>query len=237
MKHTLEVAGESPRQAGRGQSISASRTGASAPSRRTRARYTTARPSIIASGTYLDGRTIVGEVLRSSGPDGLAAAIPLAERLRALGLNMRRFKTGTPPRVNARTVDFSKMELQRGDEEVEPLFILHGRRAAQLRRVLPDLHQRAHARDNPRKSRPQPDIFRRYRGHRPALLPQHRDKGDDLCRQAAPSAVHRADGAEHRGAVHSGLLVLDLPEEVQIEMLHSDRRARARGDDALRPTP
>ena len=75
---------------------------------------------IIASGTYLDGRTIVGEVLRSSGPDGLAAAIPLAERLRALGLNMRRFKTGTPPRVNARTVDFSKMELQRGDEEVEP---------------------------------------------------------------------------------------------------------------------
>ena len=75
---------------------------------------------VIASGTYLDGRTIVGEVLRSSGPDGLAAAIPLAERLRALRLNMRRFKTGTPPRVNARTVDFSKMELQRGDEEVEP---------------------------------------------------------------------------------------------------------------------
>ena len=75
---------------------------------------------VIASGTYLDGRTIVGEVLRSSGPDGLAAAIPLAERLRALGLNMRRFKTGTPPRVNARTVDFSKMELQRGDDEVEP---------------------------------------------------------------------------------------------------------------------
>ncbi len=75
---------------------------------------------VIASGTYLDGRTIVGEVLRSSGPDGLAAAIPLAERLRALGLNMRRFKTGTPPRVNARTVDFSKMELQRGDDEIEP---------------------------------------------------------------------------------------------------------------------
>ena len=76
--------------------------------------------AIIASGTYLDGRTIVGEVLQASGPDGLAAAIPLAERLRELGLNMRRFKTGTPPRVNARTVDFSKMELQRGDDEIEP---------------------------------------------------------------------------------------------------------------------
>jgi tRNA uridine 5-carboxymethylaminomethyl modification enzyme len=74
---------------------------------------------VIASGTYLDGRTIVGEVLRSSGPDGLAAALPLADQLRELGLNMRRFKTGTPPRVNARSVDFSKMEIQLGDEEPE----------------------------------------------------------------------------------------------------------------------
>ena len=77
------------------------------------------RAVVIASGTYLDGRTIVGEVLRSSGPDGLAAAVPLAEQLRSLGLNMRRFKTGTPPRVNARSVDFSKMELQEGDLEPE----------------------------------------------------------------------------------------------------------------------
>ena len=75
---------------------------------------------VIASGTYLDGRTIVGEVLRSSGPDGLAAAVPLAQKLRNLGLSMRRFKTGTPPRVNARTVDFSQMELQEGDREIEP---------------------------------------------------------------------------------------------------------------------
>ena len=78
------------------------------------------RAVVIASGTYLDGRTIVGEVLRSSGPDGLAAAVPLGQRLRELGLSMRRFKTGTPPRVNARTVDFSQMELQEGDREIEP---------------------------------------------------------------------------------------------------------------------
>ncbi|MBQ8075712.1 MAG: tRNA uridine-5-carboxymethylaminomethyl(34) synthesis enzyme MnmG [Oscillospiraceae bacterium] len=75
---------------------------------------------ILATGTYLDGRTITGEMIRSSGPDGLAPAIPLASRLRALGLDMRRFKTGTPPRVNRRTVDFSKMELQEGDAETEP---------------------------------------------------------------------------------------------------------------------
>ena len=77
------------------------------------------RAVVIASGTYLDGRTIVGEVLRSSGPDGLAAATELSQCLRGLGLPLRRFKTGTPPRVNARTVDFSRMELQPGDEEPE----------------------------------------------------------------------------------------------------------------------
>ena len=77
------------------------------------------RAAIIASGTYLDSRTIVGEVIRSSGPDGLAAATGLTACLRKLGLSIRRFKTGTPPRVNARSVDFSKMELQPGDEETE----------------------------------------------------------------------------------------------------------------------
>ncbi|MGN1001679.1 MAG: FAD-dependent oxidoreductase, partial [Oscillospiraceae bacterium] len=78
------------------------------------------RAVILATGTYLRGRTIVGEVLRDSGPDGLAAAGPLSGSLRALGLTLRRFKTGTPPRVNARTVDFSQMEIQPGDEHIEP---------------------------------------------------------------------------------------------------------------------
>lgn len=80
----------------------------------------TCRAVVIATGTYLDGRTITGELIRSSGPDGLAPAIPLAVRLRELGLDMRRFKTGTPPRVNRRSVDFAKMELQEGDSETEP---------------------------------------------------------------------------------------------------------------------
>ena len=78
------------------------------------------KAAILATGTYLHGRTIVGDVLRDSGPDGLAAAGPLGECCARLGLSMRRFKTGTPPRVNARTVDFTKLELQRGDEEIEP---------------------------------------------------------------------------------------------------------------------
>lgn len=76
--------------------------------------------AIIATGTYLKGRIIIGELLKDSGPDGLSAAGPLADTCRRLGLRMRRFKTGTPPRVNARTVDFDEMEVQPGDVEIEP---------------------------------------------------------------------------------------------------------------------
>ena len=80
----------------------------------------TVRAAIVCSGTYLSGRTIVGECVREGGPDGMFAAGPLAIRLREMGLGLRRFKTGTPPRVNARTVDFFKMELQEGDADALP---------------------------------------------------------------------------------------------------------------------
>ena len=80
----------------------------------------TVRAAIVCSGTYLSGRTIVGECVREGGPDGMFAAGPLALRLREMGLGLRRFKTGTPPRVNARTVDFFKMELQEGDADALP---------------------------------------------------------------------------------------------------------------------
>ncbi len=77
------------------------------------------RACVIAAGTYLDSRCITGESAVSSGPDGMHAALELSDNLRALGLSLRRFKTGTPPRINARSVDFSKMEVQEGDEETE----------------------------------------------------------------------------------------------------------------------
>ena len=74
------------------------------------------RAAILCTGTYLQGRTIVGECIEDSGPDGMHAAGPLTEALKRLDLPLRRFKTGTPPRINARSIDFSKMEVQRGDE-------------------------------------------------------------------------------------------------------------------------
>ena len=79
-----------------------------------------ARAVIIATGTYLDSTVITGESVCESGPDGMHASKGLADALRALGLPLRRFKTGTPPRVNRRSIDFSKMELQPGDENPEP---------------------------------------------------------------------------------------------------------------------
>ncbi len=80
----------------------------------------TAKAVIIASGTYLDSTIITGESVIPSGPDGMHPSIGLADNLRELGLSLRRFKTGTPPRINRRSIDFSKMELQPGDETVEP---------------------------------------------------------------------------------------------------------------------
>ncbi len=79
-----------------------------------------AKAVIIATGTYLDSTVITGESVESSGPDGMHAAIGLADDLRELGLSLRRFKTGTPPRVNRRSIDFSQMEIQPGDETAEP---------------------------------------------------------------------------------------------------------------------
>ena len=75
---------------------------------------------VIAAGTYLDSTVITGESVIESGPDGLRSATELTGCLRELGLSLRRFKTGTPPRLNARSIDFSKMEIQPGDEETEP---------------------------------------------------------------------------------------------------------------------
>ncbi|MCR5825389.1 MAG: tRNA uridine-5-carboxymethylaminomethyl(34) synthesis enzyme MnmG [Oscillospiraceae bacterium] len=74
-----------------------------------------ARAVVLSTGTYLAGRTIIGECIEDSGPDGMHAAGALARSLAALGLPMRRFKTGTPPRINARSVDFSRLERQEGD--------------------------------------------------------------------------------------------------------------------------
>jgi len=79
-----------------------------------------AKAVIICTGTFLDSTIVIGESVLSSGPDGMHASVGLADNLRELGLSLRRFKTGTPPRINRRSIDFSQMELQPGDDTPEP---------------------------------------------------------------------------------------------------------------------
>ncbi len=74
---------------------------------------------ILASGTYLSGRIIIGESIFDGGPNGQRAAVKLSTALKNLGVKLMRFKTGTPARVDARTLDFSKMEIQRGDSGMQ----------------------------------------------------------------------------------------------------------------------
>ena len=74
---------------------------------------------ILATGTYLKGKIFIGEYSKESGPDGVAAANELSNCLKKIGINLVRFKTGTPARINRRSIDFSKMQVQKGDEGIE----------------------------------------------------------------------------------------------------------------------
>ena len=75
---------------------------------------------IVATGTYLKGKIFIGEFSQESGPDGVFAANKLSESLKRLGINLIRFKTGTPARINRKSIDFSKMELQKGENGLQP---------------------------------------------------------------------------------------------------------------------
>lgn len=79
-----------------------------------------AKAVVLCTGTYLNARCLCGEAITYTGPNGLQPANHLTDSLKALGVEMRRFKTGTPARMDKRTIDFSKMEEQRGDEKVVP---------------------------------------------------------------------------------------------------------------------
>ncbi len=178
------------------------------------------RAVVLATGTYLAGRTIVGEVVRTSGPDGLAAATALAPRLRELGLNMRRFKTGTPPRVNARSVDFSKMELQPGDAEPEAFsFTARAAPANSAVCYLTYTNERTH------------EIIRAHLDRSPIYSGVIEGVGPRYCPSIETKVMTFADKPRHQLFVEPmGLNTEELyiqgfsssmPEEVQIEMLHT----------------
>ena len=180
----------------------------------------TVRAAVICTGTYLGGRTIVGEVTRDSGPDGLAAALPLTDSLRALGVSLRRFKTGTPPRVNRRSVDFSKMELQPGDETVVP-FSFETEVPPENRAVcyLTYTNEHTHA------------VIRANLDRSPLFSGVIEGVGPRYCPSIEDKVVRFADKPRHQLFIEPMGLDTEelyiqgfsssLPEEVQMEMLHT----------------
>ena len=219
MKHTLErqenlwvKQAEVTGICTEGGAVSAVRTAAGAVYR--------VKAAVVATGTHLGGRTIMGEVARDSGPDGLAAALSLTDSLRGLGLSLRRFKTGTPPRVNARSVDFSKMELQPGDETTVP-FSFETEQPPENRAVchLTYTNQRTHA------------VIRANLDRSPLFSGVIEGVGPRYCPSIEDKVVRFADKERHQLFVEPmGLdteelyiqgLSSSLPEEVRVAMLHT----------------
>ena len=178
------------------------------------------KAAVVATGTYLGGRTVVGEVVRDSGPDGLAAALPLTECLVKLGLSIRRFKTGTPPRVNARSVDFSKMQLQSGDEDVQP-FSFQTERPPENRAVcyLTYTNEATHAiiRANLDRS---PLYDGTIEGVGPRYCPSIETKVERFPDKERHQLFVEPMGLETEELYIQGFSS-SLPEEVQIQMLHT----------------
>ena len=175
---------------------------------------------VVCTGTYLEGRTILGEIQQTSGPDGLAAALPLAGSLRRLGVSLRRFKTGTPPRIHRRSVDFSRLERQEGDETPVP-FSFETAQIPQNRAVcwLTYTNQATHA------------VIRANLDRSPLFSGVIEGIGPRYCPSIEDKVVRFADKPRHQLFLEPmGLdteeLYLQgfsssLPEDVQVEMLHT----------------
>jgi len=178
------------------------------------------RAVVVATGTYLSSRVVIGETAYDSGPDGMHAALFLSDSLRALGLRMRRFKTGTPPRVNRRSVDFSRMELQPGDENPEP-FSFTTEHPLENRAVcyLTYTNERTH------------EIIRRNLDRSPLFNGTIESTGPRYCPSIETKVVRFADKPRHQLFVEPCGLGTDelylqgfsssLPVDVQLEMLHT----------------
>ncbi|MEA4895292.1 MAG: tRNA uridine-5-carboxymethylaminomethyl(34) synthesis enzyme MnmG [Oscillospiraceae bacterium] len=178
------------------------------------------RAAVVCTGTYLRGRTIIGDVLRESGPDGTAAAIPLSSCLENLGLSIRRFKTGTPPRINRRSVDFSKMELQPGDDVIVPFSFRTTEKLENLAVCyLTYTNERTHEiiRANLHRS---PLFSGVIEGVGPRYCPSIEDKVVRFSEKPRHQLFVEPMGLDTEEVYIQGFSS-SLPEEVQIAMLHT----------------
>ena len=179
-----------------------------------------AKAVILATGTYLDSTVITGESVYESGPDGMHASRGLADDLRSLGLPLRRFKTGTPPRVNRRSIDFSQMELQPGDETIEPFSFrtahkLNNQAVCYLTYTNEETHRII--RENLHRS---PMYDGTILGVGPRYCPSIETKIVRFADKSRHQLFIEPCGADTEEMYIQGLSS-SLPEDVQLQMLHS----------------
>lgn len=176
---------------------------------------------ILATGTYLKGMIHIGEVHYSSGPDGVSAANDLSEVLKKLNIEIRRFKTGTPARINRRSIDFSKMEIQNGDEIIEPFSLENNftRDDTQMPCYLTYTNERTH------------EVIRKNLMRSPLYSGKIHGTGPRYCPSIEDKVVRFADKERHQlfvepigrdtDEMYIQGMSSSLPEDVQLEMYHT----------------
>ncbi len=175
---------------------------------------------IIATGTYLKGKIFIGEYSKESGPDGVAAANKLSECLKKLGIKLIRFKTGTPARINKRSIDFSKMEVQRGDEGIEAFsFENKPKKFEQVDCYLTYTNEETHKiiKDNLHRS---PLYAGMIEGTGPRYCPSIEDKVVRFSDKPRHQAFVEPVGLETEEMYIQGMSS-SLPEDVQIALYHT----------------
>jgi tRNA uridine 5-carboxymethylaminomethyl modification enzyme len=182
--------------------------------------YFPCKAVILANGTYLKGRVIIGEVDYSSGPNGLFPANELSESLVRLGISLRRFKTGTPVRVNRRSIDFSKMVEQPGDDKVVPFsFMNEDIKKEQVSCFLTYTNENTHnvIRENISRS---PMYNGTIAGVGPRYCPSIEDKVMRFPEKTQHQVFIEPEGEDTEEFYVQGMST-SLPEEVQIKMLRT----------------
>lgn len=175
---------------------------------------------ILATGTYLKGKIIIGEVSYSGGPNGLFPANDLSQSLLDLGISLRRFKTGTPARINRRSVDFSKMIEQNGDEKIVPFsFMSNKLEKDQVACYLTYTTEETH------------NIIKENIGRSPIYNGSIKGVGPRYCPSIEDKVMRFPDRPQHQIFIepegnntlemYVGGFSSSLPEEVQIKMLRT----------------
>lgn len=182
------------------------------------------RTVILCTGVYLNARCIYGEVSYETGPNGLSSAAYLSESLKNMGIELYRFKTGTPARIDKRSIDFSKMEEQKGDERIVPFSFTNKREDLERKQVscfLTYTNEDTH------------NIIRENLDRSPLYSGNIKGTGPRYCPSIEDKVVRFADKDRHQvfiepegnytNEMYIGGMSSSLPEDVQYKMYRSVR--------------